>query len=76
MRLGPCVSEDMYPEWRFVETDLYSISDRVKEYDRDCRLAFKENTVVIHNPCLRQSHARIHHRKLRTHDTDHPKHPD
>jgi len=39
MQLGTVVNELLHPDWRFVESDLHNIHERVQEYDGEARLA-------------------------------------
>jgi len=39
MKLGDPIGSVLYEDWRFVEEDLYNISNRVTEYDSEARLA-------------------------------------
>jgi hypothetical protein len=40
MLLGESLT--LFPEWRLVEADLYDITGRVREYDRDARLVVND----------------------------------
>ncbi|NBV24120.1 MAG: hypothetical protein EBS05_19650 [Proteobacteria bacterium] len=39
MRMGDSVPGILTDEWKFVAEDAHRVAERVREYDRDCRLA-------------------------------------
>lgn len=44
MVIGDPIGSVLYEDWRFVESDLYNIADRVTEYDSEARLARQEDS--------------------------------
>lgn len=44
MRLGEPIGSVLYEDWRFVEEDMHSISERVTEYDSEAKLARQDET--------------------------------
>lgn len=44
MKIGDPIGSVLYEDWRFVESDLYNIAERVTEYDSEARLARQNDT--------------------------------
>lgn len=47
MLLGKDMASPVYPGWKFVDSDLYSVHRRVKEYDAECALVAHPETGEI-----------------------------